>query len=159
MNTFTKYLLHIDDVVVYLKNERTGSSTVRKCKFIGQVTGFTKTKVEIHRLSPPDTFVTPDEIQNLGIDIVYPDDVVHIIVSKYQEDMHAKTLIKLNEIIDRYERERNAAINDMKCWLSEGKTCQCCKHNFEDESTAPCKDNGLVYGCSKFEWRGLQEFH
>ena len=38
-----------------------------------------------------------------------------------------------------------------------GKTCPCCKHNFEDEDTAPCKDNGLVYGCSQFEWRGLQE--
>ncbi len=102
---FTKEPLHIDDVVVYLKNERTGSSTVRKCKFIGQVAGFTKTKVEIHRLSPPDTFVTPDEIQDLGVDTVCPDDVVYIIISKYQEDSYTKTLKALNEIVDKYRTE------------------------------------------------------
>ncbi len=85
MYTFTKEPLHIDDVVVYLKNERTGSSTIRKCKFIGHITGFTDTKVNIHRLSPPDTFVHPDEIQDFGTDTVYSDDVVHIIISKYSE--------------------------------------------------------------------------
>lgn len=104
-NTFSKEPLHIDDVVVYLKNERTGSSTIRKCKFIGQITGFTKTKVEIHRLSPPDTFVTPDEIQDLGIDTVCPDDVVYIIISKYQEDSHTRTLKALNEIVDNKSKE------------------------------------------------------
>lgn len=109
-STFTKEPLHIDDVVVYLKNERTGSSTVRKCKFLGQVTGFTKTKVEIHRLSPPDTFVTPDEIQDLGTDTVYPDDVVYIIISKYQEDSHIRTLKALNEIIDKKNKAIKALI-------------------------------------------------
>lgn len=83
MNSFTKEPLHIDDVVVYLKNERTGSSTTRKCKFIGQITGFTKTNVKIHRFSPPDVFITPEEIQDLGIDTIYPDDVVHIIISQH----------------------------------------------------------------------------
>jgi hypothetical protein len=82
-SSFTREPLHIDDVVVYLKNERTGSSTVRKCKFVGQVTGFTSTKVEIKRLSPPDTFIAPDEMQDLGIDTIYSDDVMHIIISKY----------------------------------------------------------------------------
>ena len=103
--TFTKEPLHIDDVVVYLKNERTGSSTVRKCKFLGQITGFTNTKVEIKRLSPADTFVTPDEIQDLGTDTVYPDDVVHIIISKYQEDSYTRTLKGLNDIVDKYKTE------------------------------------------------------
>lgn len=83
MHTFTKEPLHIDDVVVYLKNERTGSSTIRKCKFIGHITGFTDTKVNIHRLSPPDMFVHPNEIQDFGTDTVCPDDVVNIIISKY----------------------------------------------------------------------------
>lgn len=100
-STFTKEPLHIDDVVVYLKNERTGSSTIRKCKFLGHVTGFTNTKVEIKRLSPPDTFVTPDEIQELGTDTICPDDVVYIIISKYQEDSHTKTLKALGRIIDK----------------------------------------------------------
>lgn len=104
-NTFTKEPLHIDDVVVYLKNERTGSSTVRKCKFIGQVTGFTDTKVEIHRLSPPDTFVTPDKLQDLGIDTIYPDDVVYVVISKYQDDRHTRTLKALNEVVDKYRTE------------------------------------------------------
>ena len=104
-STFTKEPLHIDDVVVYLKNERTGSSTVRKCKFVGQITGFTKTKVEIHRFSPPDTFVTPDEIQDLGVDTVCSDDVVHIIISKYQEDSHTKTLKELNEVVSKYRTD------------------------------------------------------
>lgn len=103
--TFTKEPLHIDDVVVYLKNERTGSSTIRKCKFLGQITGFTNTKVEIKRLSPADTFVTPDEIQELGIDTIYSDDVVYIIISKYQEDSHTRTLKALNEIVDKYKTE------------------------------------------------------
>lgn len=105
MYNFTIEPLHIDDVVVYLKNERTGSSTVRKCKFLGQITGFTKTKVEIHRLSPPDIFVTPDEMQDLGVDTVCPDDVVYIIISKYQEDSHTRTLKALNEIVDRQSKD------------------------------------------------------
>ena len=103
--TFTKEQLHIDDVVVYLKNERTGSSTVRKCKFVGQVTGFTNTKVEIKRLSPSDTFVTPDEIQELGTDTVCSDDVVYIIISKYQEDSHIRTLKELNEVVDKQDKD------------------------------------------------------
>ena len=85
-NTFTLDPLHEEDVVVYLKNERTGSSTVRKCKFIGCITGFTNTKVEIRRLSPHDTFVVPEEIKDFGVDVVYPDDVVHVIISRYQLD-------------------------------------------------------------------------
>lgn len=105
MYNFTREPLHIDDVVVYLKNERTGSSTIRKCKFLGQVAGFTKTKVEIHRLSPPDTFVTPDEIQDLGIDTVCSDDVVYIIISKYQEDSHTRTLKALNEIVYKQDKD------------------------------------------------------
>lgn len=82
-STFTLESLHINDIVVYLKNERTGSSTIRKCKFIGHIVEFIGCKVKIHRLSPPDTFVYPDECKDLGYDTIYPDDVVHIIVSKY----------------------------------------------------------------------------
>lgn len=86
METFTKETLHIDDVVVYLKNERTGSSTIRKCKFIGHIVDFTKTKVEIKRLSPPDTFVTTEECGDYGVDTVRPDEVIHIIISRHQLD-------------------------------------------------------------------------
>lgn len=84
-STFTLEPLNIDDVVVYLKNERTGSSTTRKCKFIGQVIEFTNTRVKIHRLSPPDVFVTPEEIKDFGIDTVYPDEIVHIIISQHSK--------------------------------------------------------------------------
>lgn len=85
-SSFTQEPLHIDDIVVYLKNERTGSSTIRKCKFIGCISGFTDTKVKITRLSPPDTFVTPEECKDFGIDTVYLDDVMHVIISRYQLD-------------------------------------------------------------------------
>jgi hypothetical protein len=87
MKSFTLEPLHIDDVVVYLKNERTGSSTIRKCKFIGQIIGFANTKAEIRRFSKPDIFVTPDEIQDFGVDTVCSDDIVHIIISKHQEEL------------------------------------------------------------------------
>ena len=117
--TCTKEPLHLDDVVIYLKNERTGSSTVRKCKFLGQITGFTNTKVEIHRLSPPDTFVTPDEIQDLGVDTVCPDDVVYIIISKYQEDSHIRTLKGLNEIIDKRDKDIKMLIGKWFCALED----------------------------------------
>ena len=83
-STFTKDPLYEDDIVVFLKNERTGSSTVRKCKFIGQITGFTDTKVKIHQLSKADQFVTPDECVDYGEVSVYPDDVVHVIISKHE---------------------------------------------------------------------------
>jgi hypothetical protein len=87
MKSFTLEPLHIDDVVVYLKNERTGSSTTRKCKFVGQIIGFTDTKAKIRRFSKPDNFVTPDEIQDLGVDTVYSDDIIHIIISIHQEEL------------------------------------------------------------------------
>ena len=85
MKSFTRQSLNIDDIVVYLKNERTGSSTIRKCKFIGQIVGFVNTKVKIRRLSPPDIFVTPEEAQDYGEVSVNPDDVVDIIISRQKE--------------------------------------------------------------------------
>lgn len=87
MNTFTKEPLHIDDVVVYLKNERTGSSTIRKCKFIGQVVGFDKTRVKIRQFSKADQFVTPEEFQDYGEVMVYPHEIVNIIISKHDRYM------------------------------------------------------------------------
>ena len=83
---FQKETLHIDDVVVYLKNERTGSSTIRKCKFVGIITGFTKQKVKIIQFSKPDQFVTPEEIHHYGEVEIYPDDVICVIISKVRGD-------------------------------------------------------------------------
>lgn len=80
--TFTLEPLHIDDIVVYLKNERTGSSTIRKCKFVGQVVGFTDTMVKIKQLSDADQFVTPEECRDYGVVRVPDDEVVHVIISK-----------------------------------------------------------------------------
>ena len=53
IRAFTGQILHIDDVVVYLKTERTSINTIKKCKFIGEITEFVDTKVKIRRLSPP----------------------------------------------------------------------------------------------------------
>jgi hypothetical protein len=76
MQSFIKDNIHERDIVVYLRNTRTGSSTVRKCKFIGLVTGFTKSKVKIMQLSKEDQWVYPDEINLYGEVEVYPDDVI-----------------------------------------------------------------------------------
>ena len=141
-STFTKELLHIDDIVVYLKNERTGSSTIRKCKFIGQIVSSTNTKVEIRRLSPPDTFVTPDEIQDLGVDTVYPDDVVHIIISKHQEDSHTRVLKELNDIIDKQNKDIKlligrwrSALEDegVEPWMMEEYVSMANKYGYTEE--------------------------
>ena len=74
--SFTKDNIHTKDIVVYLKNTRTGSSTVRKCKFVGLVTGFTKSKVKIMQLSDTDQWVYPDECRPYGEVEVCPDDVI-----------------------------------------------------------------------------------
>ena len=119
-SVFANESLHIDDVVVYLKNERTGSSTVRKCKFIGQIIGFTKTKVELCRFSQPDTFVTPEQIQNLGVDTVCPDDVVHIIISKHQEDSNIRLLRELNNIVSNQNEDIKMLIGRWFSSLEDG---------------------------------------
>lgn len=74
--SFIKDPLHLDDVVVYLKNTRTGSSTIRKCVFVGQITGFTKSKVKIMQLSKEDQWVYPEEVYPYGEVTVYPEDVI-----------------------------------------------------------------------------------
>ena len=95
IRSFAWQPLNIDDIVVYLKDG---------CKFIGQIIGFVNTKVKIRRLSPPNTFVTPDKTQDYGEVSVSPDDVVDIIISKYDRDM-AKTLAQANNLIRKYEAE------------------------------------------------------
>lgn len=98
MRSFTRQPLNIDDVVVYLKDGY---------KFIGQIIGFANTKVKIRRLSPPNTFVTPDKTQDYGEVNVSPDDVVGIIISKYDRDM-SKTLAQANNLIHKYEAKLEA---------------------------------------------------
>ena len=87
IRAFTGQILHIDDVVVYLKTERTSINTIKKCKFIGEITEFVDTKVKIRRLSPPNTFVTPDKTQDYGEVSVSPNDVVNVIISKHDIDI------------------------------------------------------------------------
>ena len=43
---FLGHKLNVGDKCVYLKNVRTGSSTIRKCMFKGIITGFTNCKVK-----------------------------------------------------------------------------------------------------------------
>lgn len=136
-HTFTKEPLHIDDIVIYLKNERTGSSTVRKCKFVGQIVEFTKYKVNIRRFSPADTFVRLDEVQDFGVDTVYSDDVVHIICSKYENDMHIKTLSSLNNIISEQNKDIKLLIGK---WFSA----------LEDEGIDPWKQKDCVEMTNKY---------
>lgn len=98
IRSFTWQPLNIDDIVVYLKDG---------CKFIGQIIGFVNTKVKIRRLSPPNTFVTPDKTQDYGEVDVNPDDVVDIIISRCDVSM-AETLAQANNLIYKYEIELEA---------------------------------------------------
>lgn len=98
IRSFAWQILNTDDIVVYLKDG---------CKFIGQIIGFIGTKVKIRRLSPPNTFVTPDKTQDYGEVNVSPDDVVDIIISKYDRDM-SKTLAQANNLIHKYEAKLEA---------------------------------------------------
>ena len=98
IRSFTWQPLNIDDIVVYLKDG---------CKFIGQIVGFVDTKVKIRRLSPPNTFVTPDKTQDYGEVDVSPDDVVDIIISRYDVSM-SETLAQANNLIRKYEAELEA---------------------------------------------------
>ena len=98
IRSFTWEPLNIDDIVVYLKDG---------CKFIGQIVGFVDTKVKIRRLSPPNTFVTPDKTQDYGEVDVSPDDVVDIIISRYDVSM-SETLAQANNLIRKYEAELEA---------------------------------------------------
>lgn len=98
IRSFTWEPLNIDDIVVYLKDG---------CKFIGQIVGFIDTKVKIRRLSPPNTFVTPDKTQDYGEVNVSPDDVVDIIISRYDVSM-AETLAQANNLVRKYEAKLEA---------------------------------------------------
>ena len=95
IRSFTRKLLNIDDIVVYLKDGY---------KFIGQIVGFVDTKVKIRRLSPPNTFLTREETQDYGEVSVSPDDVVDIIISRYDVSM-TETLAQANNLIYKYEAE------------------------------------------------------
>ena len=97
IRSFAWQILNIDDIVVYLKDG---------CKFIGQITGL-DTKVKIRRLSPPNTFVTPDKTQDYGEVSVNSDDVVDIIISRCDVSM-AKKLAQANNLIHKYETELEA---------------------------------------------------
>ena len=98
IRSFTWEPLNIDDIVVYLKDG---------CKFIGQIVGFVDTKVKICSLSPPNTFVTPNKTQDYGEVNVNPDDVVDIIISRYDVSM-SETLAQANNLIRKYEAELEA---------------------------------------------------
>ena len=94
IRSFTWQILNIDDIVVYLKDG---------CKFIGEITEFVDTKVKIRRLSPPNTFVTPDKTQDYGEVSVNPDDVVGMIISKYNKDMMTKAFAQINNPVYKLE--------------------------------------------------------
>lgn len=95
MENFIKELLHIDDIVVYIKNERTGSSTIRKCKFLGYVIGFTNTKVKIRQISKADQFASPEECDNYGEVSVCPEDVICVLSSpcRLNKDLYFPVII------------------------------------------------------------------
>lgn len=73
MNSFIGEELNIGDRVVYLKNTMTGSSTKKKCKYVGEILGFTKEKVKLMQVSYADRF---EADKFYGETSVFPEDVV-----------------------------------------------------------------------------------
>ncbi|MBC5648483.1 hypothetical protein [Christensenella tenuis] len=65
--------LNIGDECVYLQNKRTGSSSIRKCKFKGHIIGFTR-KLVVVRCSASEF-----ELEVGNETKVYPDDVIKIV--------------------------------------------------------------------------------
>lgn len=127
MVTFSKDLLHKDDFVVYLKNEKTGSSTTRKCKFIGQIVDFTDTKVKIIQLSRADQFVNVDELCNYGEVSVYPDDIVHVLHSRYELDnslilphtIGGITFYSKEELIEWVENQQERNMKELLSYIGQ----------------------------------------
>lgn len=73
MRNFINEELQINDYVIFLKNERTGSSTVRKVKYVGRICGFTDCMVYVNPLSRPDTY---EIYENKKAVRVYPEDII-----------------------------------------------------------------------------------
>jgi hypothetical protein len=69
--------LSVNDYVVYLKNTRTGSSTIKKCKYIGVIVDFTKNNVKIRALSRPDRYEIDWENKNESV-LVEAKDIIMI---------------------------------------------------------------------------------
>jgi hypothetical protein len=69
--------LSVNDYVVYLKNTRTGSSTIKKCKYIGVIVDFTKNNVKIRALSRPDRYEIDWENKNEPV-LVEAKDIIMI---------------------------------------------------------------------------------
>lgn len=75
---FYRYAFNTDAIEVgkkyiYLKNERTGSSTIRKVKMVGEVVAFKNQKVILKRLISPEKI----EWERIGCeDSVFADDVI-----------------------------------------------------------------------------------
>ena len=70
MNDFLNNEINIEDEAIYLKNLRTGSSTIRKIMFKGKILSFKNDKVNIQRIYNKDGFSLEE------IDTVFPHDVV-----------------------------------------------------------------------------------
>lgn len=69
MKDFLNNELKINDEVIYIKNMRTGSSTVRKVLFKGKIIGFTFKSVRILSQYTREYFCVGNE------DLVHPTDV------------------------------------------------------------------------------------
>ena len=73
MVAFNNDKIEIGKKYIYLKNERTGSSTIRKLKMVGEVVAFKGQKVTLKRLICPEK----TEWENIGCEeSVFADDVI-----------------------------------------------------------------------------------
>lgn len=93
MRDFLRNEIHIGDFCVYIKNERTGSSTTRKIMKSGFIKRFTKKKIVFE-----DATVFPEDVvvvNNMFIQEVYELYSDSIIVVRFRYGTHPLETIKL----------------------------------------------------------------
>lgn len=93
MKDFIDNEIHIGDFCVYIKNERTGSSTIRKIMKSGFVKTFTKKKVVLENDSvfPEDVVV----VNNTLVQEVYELSADSVIVVRFRYGVHPLETVKL----------------------------------------------------------------
>lgn len=74
---------------------------------------------------------------------------------KEEKASDKRALIAAGNLLKRYIRERDAAIEDMKHAASPtGNFCEICKHYGKHHGDKPCYGETVTGNC--FEWRGVQ---
>ena len=99
ITNFVNEIINIGDEVIYLRDTRTGTSTIRKCKFTGLVLDFTHTgRVVIQPYdTTPDRFVPPNARiitpQSPDIAQIYADEIICTLKDNNNQKLQIKKIV------------------------------------------------------------------